>query len=91
MYAAHKIVRGALAATACLKRKAMLGQENGDCCVALPAVRLPLYAATHEVRIHTRHGHTNAYALEGTAMVAGVAVPVIVVAAAAAAMAILIG
>jgi hypothetical protein len=40
-----------------------------------PAVRLPLYAAPHEVSVHARHGHTNTYALEGTAMVAGVAIP----------------
>jgi hypothetical protein len=60
---------------ASLEREAVLWQAHGHCGVPPPAVCLPLYAAPHEVRIDTRHGHTHANALEGAAVVAGVAVP----------------
>jgi hypothetical protein len=57
------------------EREAVLWQAHGHCGVSPPAVRLPLYAASHKVRIHARHGHTHANALEGAAVVARVAVP----------------
>ena len=53
-----------------LECEPMFGQGEGDGGVSVPFISLPSDAATHEVSVHTSHGHTHTLALELAAMVA---------------------